>query len=58
MSASNAQRAEQSKIKGNEFFVKGNWKKAHELYTQAIKWDNKNAVFFSNRAACSLKLNK
>ncbi|KDR85536.1 hypothetical protein GALMADRAFT_368445 [Galerina marginata CBS 339.88] len=50
------QNAERLKVEGNEFHQKGQYKAAYRKYTQAIKEDPKNAVYFANRAAASLAL--
>lgn len=50
--------AERLKNKGNEFMKAEKFSDALESYTQAIKKDGKNAVYFCNRAAAYSKLNK
>lgn len=50
--------AERLKNKGNEFMKAEKYSDALESYSQAIKLDPKNAVFFCNRAAAYSKLNK
>lgn len=46
--------ADAKKNEGNEAFKKGDWKKAVEKYTEAIKLDGTNHVYFSNRSAAYL----
>ena len=50
------QRAENLKNEGNSLFQKGQFKAAYRKYTDAIKEDGKNAIYFANRAACSLSM--
>ncbi|GFN87116.1 small glutamine-rich tetratricopeptide repeat-containing protein alpha-like [Plakobranchus ocellatus] len=50
--------AEKYKNKGNDFMKEEKYSDALESYTQAIKLDGKNAVYFCNRAAAFSKLNK
>ncbi|GFS03711.1 small glutamine-rich tetratricopeptide repeat-containing protein alpha-like, partial [Elysia marginata] len=50
--------AERLKNKGNDFMKEEKYSDALESYTQAIKLDGKNAVYFCNRAAAFSKLNK
>lgn len=50
--------AEKLKNKGNEFMKSEKYADALESYSQAIKLDPKNAVYFCNRAAAYSKLNK
>eukprot|EP00429_Kryptoperidinium_foliaceum_P020574 CAMPEP_0176049438 /NCGR_PEP_ID=MMETSP0120_2-20121206/24566_1 /TAXON_ID=160619 /ORGANISM="Kryptoperidinium foliaceum, Strain CCMP 1326" /LENGTH=771 /DNA_ID=CAMNT_0017382865 /DNA_START=101 /DNA_END=2416 /DNA_ORIENTATION=+ len=49
-------RAQEHKTKGNEAFSAGNWLEAIEAFTQAIREDPSDHVFFSNRSAANLKL--
>lgn len=48
------QNAERLKSEGNAFHVKGQYRAAYKKYTEAIKEDPKNAVYYANRAASSL----
>ncbi|KAF8913198.1 hypothetical protein CPB84DRAFT_526695 [Gymnopilus junonius] len=48
------QNAERLKPQGNEFHQKGQYKAAYRKYTEAIKEDPKNAIYYANRAASSL----
>eukprot|EP01084_Bolivina_argentea_P240114 403463_1 len=52
--------AEELKIKGNSFFKQQNYIKALEYYSEAIKLDPENAIFYCNRAAsyCAIDINK
>ena len=56
--ASSGTTAEEEKAVGNRFFKKGNFTKAIEHYSKAIKLDNKVAAYYSNRAICLLKQGK
>lgn len=57
-SAEEKEKAEEFKTKGNEFMKNEKYSDALECYSQALKLDNKNAVYFCNRAAAFSKLNK
>lgn len=48
--------AAEAKEKGNVFFKEGNFPAAAELYSEAIKRDPSNAVYFGNRASAYMKL--
>lgn len=50
--------AEILKTKGNDFMKAEKFSDAVECYTLALKLDNKNAVYYCNRAAAYSKLNK
>ncbi|XP_053395702.1 small glutamine-rich tetratricopeptide repeat-containing protein alpha-like [Mercenaria mercenaria] len=50
--------AEILKNKGNDFMKSEKFSDAIESYSQALKLDNKNAVYYCNRAAAYSKLNK
>ncbi|KAH9515400.1 hypothetical protein Btru_014367 [Bulinus truncatus] len=50
--------AEKLKNKGNEFMKSEKYSDALESYSQAIRLDARNAVYFCNRAAAYSKLNK
>lgn len=50
--APNQTPAEKEKKLGNEFFAKKEYDDAIVHYSEAIKLDPENAVFYSNRAAC------
>ncbi|KAF9532005.1 hypothetical protein CPB83DRAFT_760449 [Crepidotus variabilis] len=56
MSACTNQRAESLKAEGNALFQAGEWRPAYHKYSDAIKEDPKNAVYYANRSACSLSL--
>jgi len=51
-----SERGEFLKAEGNELHQKGNFQAAYQKYTQAIKEDPKNAIYYANRAASSLAL--
>ncbi|KAH9846628.1 hypothetical protein C2E23DRAFT_890715 [Lenzites betulinus] len=55
---SNTSEATRLKAEGNALFLKGNFSRAYEKYSQAIKHDDGNAILYCNRAACSLGLNR
>ncbi|KAJ6411264.1 hypothetical protein OIU84_007928 [Salix udensis] len=48
--------AEMAKEKGNQAFKEQKWQKAIGYYNEAIKLNDKNATYFSNRAAAYLEL--
>ena len=48
-------KADQLKEQGNRCFAAGNYQQAISYFTQAIKLQE-TAVYYSNRAACYLKL--
>ncbi len=52
--------AEAAKLKdeGNAFFKKKEYQQAYLKYTDAIENDERNAVLYANRAACSLSLRR
>ncbi|KAI9207255.1 Stub1 protein [Polychytrium aggregatum] len=50
------QLAELRKQEGNQFFQDQLYEKAIQAYTSAIIHDNGNAVYYTNRALCRLKL--
>lgn len=50
--------AEVLKNKGNDFMKSEKFSDAIECYSQALKLDNKNSVYYCNRAAAYSKLNK
>lgn len=54
MSADRAADAEDLKKKGNEYLKNKDFDKAIEYYTEAIKLNDKNHVFYSNRSAAYL----
>lgn len=58
MSDNSDTKAEAAKLKdeGNALFVKKKYREAHVKYSAAIAKDDQNAVYFANRAACSLNL--
>ncbi|KAF9791984.1 hypothetical protein BJ322DRAFT_1215294 [Thelephora terrestris] len=58
MSSSTPSQADLFKAEGNALFAKKNFKGAHRKYTEALKYDSENPVLYSNRAACSLGLNR
>ncbi|XP_062568112.1 small glutamine-rich tetratricopeptide repeat-containing protein beta-like [Saccostrea cucullata] len=52
------EQAEKLKNEGNNFMKEEKFSDALECYSQAIKLDNKNSVYYCNRAAAYSKLNK
>lgn len=46
------------KEKGNEQFKAKNYPQALEFYTKAIEIEPNNHIFYSNRAACYIKMSK
>jgi len=49
-------KAEQLKVEGNQAMNNGNYQHALELYTKAINYDKKNAIYYCNRAAAHSRL--
>ncbi|XP_031559515.1 tetratricopeptide repeat protein 1-like [Actinia tenebrosa] len=54
-------KAQEYKTKGNEYFKKSEYPEARELYTTAIRtcppeFKSDKAIFYSNRAACLVKM--
>jgi tetratricopeptide (TPR) repeat protein len=50
------QRAEYLKNEGNTLHKQGKFQAAYRKYSEAIKEDPQNAIYYANRAACSLAL--
>ena len=46
------------KAEGNALFVKGDLEAAFAKYTEALGYDDRSAVLYSNRAACCLGLDR
>lgn len=58
-SISNAtEQANEFKKRGNDCVKKAEWQKAIHYYTEAIRLNRSDAVYFSNRAFCYLKQSK
>ncbi|KAK3140499.1 hypothetical protein QOZ80_5AG0401860 [Eleusine coracana subsp. coracana] len=53
---SNAQKAEELKVKANDAFKANKFAQAIELYSQAIELNSSNAVYWANRAFAHTKL--
>lgn len=51
-------KVEALKEKGNEAFKNGQWQKAVDFYTEALKLDRSNAIYYSNRSAALLSLER
>ncbi|KAI9574036.1 hypothetical protein HD554DRAFT_583804 [Boletus coccyginus] len=49
---------DQLKDEGNALFVKKDFVRAHDKYSEAIAIDDQNAVLYANRSACSFGMNK
>lgn len=58
MSSPSPSQADRLKAKGNTLFAKKDFAGAYTKYTEALKYDDKNPVLYSNRAACLLGLNR
>ncbi len=50
------QRAVYLKNEGNTLHQQGKFQAAYRKYSEAIKEDPQNAIYYANRAACSLAL--
>ena len=50
--------AAQLKEEGNALFIKKDFQKAYQKYTDALKADDTNAILYANRAACAHNLRK
>lgn len=50
------EQAESLKAFANELYGKKNFKAAYQKYTEAIKADGTNAIYYANRAATSLAM--
>ncbi|KAH9891072.1 hypothetical protein C8Q73DRAFT_734877 [Cubamyces lactineus] len=55
---SNTAEAERLKAEGNALFVQRNFAGAYKKFTEALQHDDKNAILYCNRAACSLGINR
>ncbi len=58
MSAQQNSDAVRLKTEGNALFAKNDFSAAYKKYTEALRHDDKNAILYCNRAACSLGLNR
>ena len=45
-------------FKGNQAFKEKQWQKAIGMYSEAIKLNDKNGTYYSNRAAAYLELGR
>lgn len=52
----NKELALEKKNQGNSYFEKQEYKEALKLYTEAIELDENNAVIYTNRSACYIKM--
>lgn len=52
------QAAEDAKQRGNDFYRSGEYEKAIEFYTQAINLQPQCAVYYGNRSAALMMLDK
>ncbi|XP_031640676.1 RNA polymerase II-associated protein 3 [Contarinia nasturtii] len=55
---SNAEKADEFKQRGNDHVKTGEYQKAIHYYTEAIRLNGSEAVFYTNRALCYLKRNE
>jgi tetratricopeptide (TPR) repeat protein len=51
-------KAQECKLKGNDFFKKAQYLEAIEQYSSAISYDPSESSYFGNRAACYLARKK
>jgi Flp pilus assembly protein TadD len=58
MSSPSPSQAARLKAEGNALFVKKDFAGAYKKYTEALEHDGKNAILYSNRAACSIGLKR
>ena len=49
---------ERLKEEGNALFIKNDFEGAYKKYTEALQYDDTNAVLYCNRAACSYGRNR
>ena len=57
-STADPKRAAQLKEAGNKLFVAKDYAAAYCKYSEAIEQDDKNAILYANRGACSFAMNK
>lgn len=50
--------AERLKAEGNALFAKNDFAGAYKKYSEAIQFDDKNAILYCNRAASAYGLNR
>ena len=55
VSGENIQKAEELKSQANEYFKTEKYPQAVELYTQCIKLNPSNAVYYANRSIAYLR---
>lgn len=55
VSGENIQKAEELKSQANEYFKTEKYPQAIELYTQCIKLNPSNAVYYANRSIAYLR---
>ena len=58
MSSPSPSQPDRLKAEGNALFVKKDFAGAYKKYTEALTYDDQNAILYSNRAACSLGLSR
>lgn len=56
--ASNPEKADEFKVRGNDCVKSGQYQKAIHYYTEAIRLNKFEPIYFSNRALCNLKLKR
>ena len=52
----NIEKANEKKQEGNKLFIAGNYAEALDKYSEAIDYDDQNAILYSNKAGCYIQL--